>query len=134
MAPLNPPEEPVAGGKSPGQRVTQREVWEGLDTSSVMTVELLAGILVWGGVGWLLDRWLGTWPWLFAIGVLLGFGAGLYLVWIRSAAAQRRHDEEREQRLEAQRLARQPARAPQPDRQQAPEQAHEKEGPARASE
>lgn len=49
-----------------------------------MSLELLAGILVWGGVGWLVDHWLGTWPWLFAVGVFLGFGAGLYLVWLRT--------------------------------------------------
>lgn len=59
----------------------------GLDHSMVMSVELLSGILLWGGVGWLLDRWLGTAHWLFGIGVMLGFAAGLYLVWLRSGGA-----------------------------------------------
>lgn len=49
-----------------------------------MSLELLAGILVWGGVGWLLDDWLGTEPWLLGVGVLGGFAAGLYLVWLRT--------------------------------------------------
>lgn len=54
-----------------------------------MSMELLAGILVWGGIGWLVDGWLGTRPWLFVIGVLLGFGAGLYLVLLRAHALER---------------------------------------------
>jgi F0F1-type ATP synthase assembly protein I len=68
-----------------------------------MSVELIAAILTWGGIGWLVDRWLGTEPVLFGIGVMIGFAAGLYLVWYRSgkdqdypngAAAARNHDEE----------------------------------------
>lgn len=43
---------------------------------------LLSGPLFWGGVGWLLDNWLGT-GFLFASGVILGMGAALYLVWLR---------------------------------------------------
>ncbi len=29
-------------------------------------------------VGWLLDRWLGTKPWLLVVGVILGAAAGFY--------------------------------------------------------
>lgn len=29
-------------------------------------------------VGWLLDRWLGTGPWLLVVGFLLGAAAGFY--------------------------------------------------------
>jgi F0F1-type ATP synthase assembly protein I len=53
-----------------------------------MSVEFIAAILTWGGLGWLADRWLGTAPWLMGIGVLVGFGAGLYLVWLRSGRDQ----------------------------------------------
>jgi ATP synthase protein I len=59
-----------------------------MDQSSIMSVELIAAILVWGGVGWLVDGWLGTTPWLFGCGVMVGFGAGLYLVWLRSERDQ----------------------------------------------
>src|SRR5680860_1724229 len=55
--------------------------------SSSWTVELLAGILVWGGVGYMLDQWLSTGPWLLAIGCMVGNGAGLYLLWLRSNPA-----------------------------------------------
>ena len=30
------------------------------------------------GVGWALDRWLGTGPWLVVTGILLGAGIGFY--------------------------------------------------------
>jgi F0F1-type ATP synthase assembly protein I len=43
---------------------------------------LLSGLVVWGGVGWLLDRWLGT-SFLVLIGLLVGASASLYLVWLR---------------------------------------------------
>jgi len=29
-------------------------------------------------VGWLLDRWLGTKPWLLVVGLVLGAAAGFY--------------------------------------------------------
>jgi len=61
----------------------RRGALRGLDQSSVMGVELISATLTWAGVGWLLDRWLGTEPWFLAIGALLGNAAGLYLVWLR---------------------------------------------------
>lgn len=61
-----------------------RSDWSGLDRGTAISMQLLSGIVIWGGGGWLLDRWLDTTPWLFGVGVLLGFGAGLYLVWLRS--------------------------------------------------
>jgi F0F1-type ATP synthase assembly protein I len=43
---------------------------------------LISGLLIWGGIGWGLDRWLGT-TYLVLIGMLLGAGASIYLVWLR---------------------------------------------------
>lgn len=48
--------------------------------------EFLAAILTWAGIGWLLDRWLGTDPWLLIGGAVLGNSLGIYLLWIRSKA------------------------------------------------
>lgn len=59
----------------------------GVDHLNVMSLELLSGILVWAGAGWLLDRWLGTAHWFFGFGVMVGFAAGLYLVWLRTNPA-----------------------------------------------
>jgi ATP synthase protein I len=43
---------------------------------------LLAGICVWGGIGWLIDLWLGT-TWVKAVGVIVGASASIYYVTVR---------------------------------------------------
>jgi ATP synthase protein I len=39
--------------------------------------ELVAGVLVGAGLGWLLDHWLGISPWGLIVFVLLGFVVGM---------------------------------------------------------
>jgi ATP synthase protein I len=51
-----------------------------------LSSELVAGVLVGAGIGWLIDRWLGTLPWGMFVFALLGFTAGVLNV-IRSAGA-----------------------------------------------
>ncbi|MCI0687092.1 MAG: AtpZ/AtpI family protein [Sporichthyaceae bacterium] len=48
----------------------------------VIIAYLLSGMILWGGVGWLLDRWLGT-GFLLLIGLLIGAAASVYLVYVR---------------------------------------------------
>ncbi len=43
---------------------------------------LLSGLLLWGGAGLLLDRWLGT-SFLVLVGMLVGGVGAIYLVYIR---------------------------------------------------
>lgn len=43
---------------------------------------LLSGLLVWGGLGLLIDRLLGT-GFFVLLGLLLGISAAMYLVWLR---------------------------------------------------
>jgi ATP synthase protein I len=43
---------------------------------------LVSGVFVYGLLGWLADRWLGT-SFLVAVGILVGAGLGLYLTWNR---------------------------------------------------
>lgn len=47
-----------------------------------VTSYLLAGVIFYGGMGWLLDSWLGTRGFV-AGGIVLGAAAGLWLVWLR---------------------------------------------------
>lgn len=42
--------------------------------------EFIVAILVFGALGWWLDRKLGTLPWLMLAGAVLGFAAGLWLL------------------------------------------------------
>lgn len=41
--------------------------------------EMLAGLGLYGGLGWLGDRFFGT-SWLLPAGLLLGFGLSIYMV------------------------------------------------------
>jgi ATP synthase protein I len=41
-------------------------------------ISLFASVVAGLIVGWLLDRWLGTSPWLLVIGIVLGAAAGFY--------------------------------------------------------
>lgn len=43
---------------------------------------LVAGVLFYGVLGWLADRWLGT-EYLVVIGILLGAGLGIYMTYRR---------------------------------------------------
>ena len=43
---------------------------------------LLTGPLVYGGLGWLADSWLGT-EFLLPVGIVGGMGLSLYLIWFR---------------------------------------------------
>jgi ATP synthase protein I len=49
-----------------------------------LSSELVAGVVVGAGLGWLTDRWFGTSPWGLMIFLLLGFAAGVLNV-MRSA-------------------------------------------------
>ena len=42
-----------------------------------LSAEFVAGILVGAGIGWLMDRWLGTSPWGMIVLLLGGFAAGV---------------------------------------------------------
>ena len=43
---------------------------------------LLSGVILYGGIGWLLDWWLGTRGFV-AVGIVLGAAAGVWVVWLR---------------------------------------------------
>jgi F0F1-type ATP synthase assembly protein I len=53
-----------------------------------LTVEFLTAILTWGGIGWLLDRWLETAPWLMVAGLVIGNACGIYLIWLHSRSEE----------------------------------------------
>ena len=55
------------------ENVTRKSglVYAGVLSFVLSTVTLL-------GFGWLLDRWLGTGPWLVVAGIVLGAGVGFY--------------------------------------------------------
>jgi F0F1-type ATP synthase assembly protein I len=46
---------------------------------------MLSGMAVWGGAGWLLDRWLDTKVFV-PVGILLGMAVAIYLVVVKYGA------------------------------------------------
>jgi F0F1-type ATP synthase assembly protein I len=59
---------------------------DGLGDAYTVLGYLLGGLVFWGGVGYLLDRWLGT-SFLVLIGLLVGGAAALYLIYVRYGKA-----------------------------------------------
>ena len=57
-------------------------------------VDMIAGLLVGGFLGYWLDRWWGTAPWMLVTMIVLGFVAGANNAWraIRAYAAQAEKD------------------------------------------
>jgi len=43
---------------------------------------LVSGVLMYGLIGWVLDRWLGT-SWLVVVGILFGAALGIFMTWSR---------------------------------------------------
>jgi F0F1-type ATP synthase assembly protein I len=61
----------------PPQEPTVREV----DAWAVVSY-LLGGVILYGGIGWLIDLWLGTRGFV-AVGIVGGAAAGVAIVWLR---------------------------------------------------
>lgn len=65
---------------------TRHELLTRMDDGWLLSSTFVSAVLAWTGIGWLLDRWLDTDPWLTAVGAMLGFGLGMYLAWMQIRA------------------------------------------------
>ncbi len=67
----------------------RNDAWSGMGLGWSITATILGGILVWGGVGFVLDRLAGT-PQVFtALGVILGAAGAIYIVYLRYGRGDR---------------------------------------------
>src|SRR4051794_717967 len=57
----------------------------GADVGWGITGTMLSGIIVWGGVGWWLDRWLET-RFFILVGTILGLTVAIYLIVVKYGA------------------------------------------------
>ncbi|GAA0801911.1 hypothetical protein [Spirilliplanes yamanashiensis] len=73
---------PVMAGQQPPPESRKDDAQQPPDTGGGMVSisYLIAGIVVWGGVGWLVDSWLGTNGIAAGIGAVVGAAAGVYLI------------------------------------------------------
>jgi ATP synthase protein I len=86
-------------GRGPGRR----EPSPGIALGMRLAIEFVAGVAVGAGLGFALDRWLGTAPWLMMVFLLLGGAAGVMNAYraahglggtVGLGQAQRRRDEQ----------------------------------------
>jgi F0F1-type ATP synthase assembly protein I len=59
------------------------EAWSGMGIGWAITSTLIGGIVTVGGLGYLLDRVLGTGTVFTTIGIVLGAASGIYIVYLR---------------------------------------------------
>ena len=58
-------------------------MWAGARDGWIVTATMLSALIVWGGIGFLID-WLAGTPKVFtAIGIILGAVLGTYLIYLR---------------------------------------------------
>jgi ATP synthase protein I len=67
---------------------SRREEGSALGLATRAITELVVGIAVAMGLGWMLDRWLGTRPWLMLVLLPFGFAAGVVNVMRLSRSKQ----------------------------------------------
>lgn len=63
---------------------------KGIAEAADISSRFFASVVSGGGLGWLLDRWLGTWPWLVALGTVVGFALGFYWMLLYAREMERR--------------------------------------------
>jgi ATP synthase protein I len=81
-AELRKARERERGGDGPDERADSGgRPTSGLGLAFRIGSELVAGLAVGLGIGWALDRWLGTGPWLMVVFFFLGSAAGILNVW-----------------------------------------------------
>ncbi len=78
----------------PGARLAGSS--QGMGVGMRITVEIVAALGVGFAVGWALDSWLGTKPWLMILFVFLGFGAAIVNVVRTAHELERKAAAERE--------------------------------------
>ena len=73
---LSGPPDPDAGHP----RLEEAHMWN-------VVSYLISGPVLFAGIGWALDHWLGT-EFLVPVGILAGMAVSLYLVWFRYGTQQ----------------------------------------------
>jgi len=78
---------PLEFGKSTGRAVRS------IGALSAVGLSLVLAVVIGAGLGYMLDRWLGTSPWLFLVCFFLGLAAGIRTVFRTVAAVSGRESD-----------------------------------------
>ena len=73
----NPKPRPEGANSGAGSGMSQRQT----GVAYRVMVDMIAGLLVGGFLGYGLDRWMGWAPYSLVVGLLLGFAAGVNNAW-----------------------------------------------------
>ncbi len=65
------------------------------DSAWATSSRLIAGLIFYTGLGWLLSRWVGHQALLMVVGAMIGLGLSYYLMFV-SLAREAREDEEQQ--------------------------------------
>lgn len=68
-------------------------LFDALGRASVMGLHMVSGIIVGCLLGYWLDKWLETSPWLAGAGLVLGIAAGFRNVWLDARILLRQGEE-----------------------------------------
>lgn len=69
---------------SPRDASGSSSTWAGMGEAWSYLSTIVSGVLVWGAIGYGLDRLLSTAPVLLVVGALVGNSCGIYLVYARA--------------------------------------------------
>ncbi|MFP5225576.1 MAG: AtpZ/AtpI family protein [Actinomycetota bacterium] len=73
----------------------RRSSWQamvGAGAAWAMVADVVTGTVLWGAVGYWLDRLWGTRPWLMSIGFIIGNAAGVYAATLHLARMREKTD------------------------------------------
>jgi ATP synthase protein I len=82
-------------------RQDRKAFFRELGKYSALGLEMALSVVIGMGIGYYLDRWLGTGPWLMVVWIGLGFAAGvrsLYRAAVRSGKDLERLERDEERR------------------------------------
>jgi ATP synthase protein I len=65
-----------------------KKTWDAVGNASVMGLHLVSGVLVGLFIGYWLDVWLGTKPWLLLLFLLFGIAAGFRNIYLEAKKFQ----------------------------------------------
>lgn len=72
----------------------EKAVWDMIGLAGTMGMHMVSGTLVGLAMGYFLDRWLGTHPWLLVVFLLIGIASGFKMVFEDTQRILRKQKEE----------------------------------------